>query len=88
MVLGLTVQDWAHWIHKEMQNNEHVKHTILCLLFITPTKFFKRLLAQGFILEQAQVLVGLSFGHELQSCLQRKKLPSTQTGRRAKPRNY
>lgn len=41
MVVDLTVQKSAHWIHKEMQNNKHAKHTTFRLLFVTVKKKFK-----------------------------------------------
>lgn len=74
MVVDLTVQKLAHWIHKEMQNNKHAKHTTFCLLFVTVKKKFKEVLGWAFMLDQTQILISLSFGHEPQSCLQREKL--------------
>lgn len=62
MGLDLTPEEFAHWIHKEMQNNrKHSRHTVPLLLAVMAT--MRERAGADLVLDQAQVWAGLSSGH-------------------------
>lgn len=62
MGLDLTPEEFAHWIHKEMQNNrKHNRQAVPWLLAVMAT--MKERPGADLVLDHARVWAGLSLGH-------------------------